>query len=369
MSKAALMRLLPCPGIGPQRSRGMRQHHQLAGLRVHPHQDDGVRTLPSDVGFGSELGVVRGVRQGRPAVAPHDEQGKGLAFAAARPSTGRGPGAARGGEGRQLLGVDLPQTPVHVAVGAGHADDRQRHHDIGDDQHPAGPAPGSWHGLVTGAAAPAVPRWRSKGPSHPGGGRESEAGGKCLSCSVDRVGGRPAPAASIQHRRGRATYTCYSGGLADGCQPGWPGRPPTCEYLSPMQRLYRVVVAKPGLDGHDRGARVIARALREAGFEVIYTGLHQTPGTDRGDRHPGGRRRGRAVDPVRGPHDAVPADHRHPRASRAPVTCSSSRAGSSRRPTFPSSRAPASPQIFGPGAPLHDITAWLEQALDQRETA
>ena len=44
-----------------------------------------------------------------------------------------------------------------------------------------------------------------------------------------------------------------------------------------MKRPYRVVVAKPGLDGHDRGARVIARALREAGFEVIYTGLHQTP--------------------------------------------------------------------------------------------
>jgi methylmalonyl-CoA mutase C-terminal domain/subunit len=45
----------------------------------------------------------------------------------------------------------------------------------------------------------------------------------------------------------------------------------------PMQRPYRVVVAKPGLDGHDRGAKVIARALRDAGFEVIYTGLHQTP--------------------------------------------------------------------------------------------
>ena len=44
-----------------------------------------------------------------------------------------------------------------------------------------------------------------------------------------------------------------------------------------MERPYRVVVAKPGLDGHDRGARVIARALRESGFEVIYTGLHQTP--------------------------------------------------------------------------------------------
>ena len=44
-----------------------------------------------------------------------------------------------------------------------------------------------------------------------------------------------------------------------------------------MQRPYRVVVAKPGLDGHDRGAKIIARALRDAGMEVIYTGLHQTP--------------------------------------------------------------------------------------------
>jgi len=40
---------------------------------------------------------------------------------------------------------------------------------------------------------------------------------------------------------------------------------------------HRVVVAKPGLDGHDRGAKVVARALRDAGFEVIYTGLHQSP--------------------------------------------------------------------------------------------
>jgi methylmalonyl-CoA mutase C-terminal domain/subunit len=44
-----------------------------------------------------------------------------------------------------------------------------------------------------------------------------------------------------------------------------------------MPRPTRVVIAKPGLDGHDRGAKVIARALRDAGFEVIYTGLHQTP--------------------------------------------------------------------------------------------
>ena len=44
-----------------------------------------------------------------------------------------------------------------------------------------------------------------------------------------------------------------------------------------MSRKYRVLIGKPGLDGHDRGAKVIARALRDAGFEVIYSGLHQTP--------------------------------------------------------------------------------------------
>ena len=44
-----------------------------------------------------------------------------------------------------------------------------------------------------------------------------------------------------------------------------------------MAGTYRVIVAKPGLDGHDRGAKIVARALRDAGFEVIYTGLRQTP--------------------------------------------------------------------------------------------
>jgi len=46
---------------------------------------------------------------------------------------------------------------------------------------------------------------------------------------------------------------------------------------STSQKKIRVVVAKPGLDGHDRGAKIIARAMRDAGMEVIYTGLHQTP--------------------------------------------------------------------------------------------
>jgi methylmalonyl-CoA mutase C-terminal domain/subunit len=55
---------------------------------------------------------------------------------------------------------------------------------------------------------------------------------------------------------------------------------PTGRWLDsqPMaEEKFRIVVAKPGLDGHDRGAKVVARALRDAGFEVIYTGLRQTP--------------------------------------------------------------------------------------------
>ena len=47
--------------------------------------------------------------------------------------------------------------------------------------------------------------------------------------------------------------------------------------MSQNQRRIRVLIAKPGLDGHDRGAKIIARALRDAGFEVVYTGFHQTP--------------------------------------------------------------------------------------------
>jgi methylmalonyl-CoA mutase, C-terminal domain len=47
--------------------------------------------------------------------------------------------------------------------------------------------------------------------------------------------------------------------------------------MAEQSRKVRILVAKPGLDGHDRGAKIIARALRDEGFEVIYTGLHQTP--------------------------------------------------------------------------------------------
>jgi methylmalonyl-CoA mutase C-terminal domain/subunit len=59
--------------------------------------------------------------------------------------------------------------------------------------------------------------------------------------------------------------------------PGPSGTGDQVEAVMGVTGPIRVVVAKPGLDGHDRGAKVIARALRDAGMEVIYTGLHQTP--------------------------------------------------------------------------------------------
>src|ERR687896_2108104 len=68
--------------------------------------------------------------------------------------------------------------------------------------------------------------------------------------------------------------------VQDGAQAeskGTVGAPPEPVGHGGRSGPIRVVVAKPGLDGHDRGAKVIARALRDAGMEVIYTGLHQTP--------------------------------------------------------------------------------------------
>ena len=102
-------------------------------------------------------------------------------------------------------------------------------------------------------------------------------------------------------------------------RPAWGTEPPT---IGSMAGRIRVVIAKPGLDGHDRGAKVIARALRDAGMEVIYTGLHQTPeqivetvvqeDADV-DRH---------LDPLRRAHDARAAHPRVAARARTPTTCS-----------------------------------------------
>ncbi len=135
-----------------------------------------------------------------------------------------------------------------------------------------------------------------------------------------------------------------------------------------MQRLYRVVVAKPGLDGHDRGARVIARALREAGFEVIYTGLHQTPEQI-------------AETVIQEDADAVGLSilsGAHMTLIPRVVEALAER-GASDVLVFGGGIIPAADieplqaagvaAIFGPGSPLPTITGWLEGALDQRETA
>ena len=67
-------------------------------------------------------------------------------------------------------------------------------------------------------------------------------------------------------------------GLAGAARPVPLGAVTGVTRLGPVaQERIRVVIAKPGLDGHDRGAKVVARALRDAGMEVVYTGLHQTP--------------------------------------------------------------------------------------------
>ena len=103
-----------------------------------------------------------------------------------------------------------------------------------------------------------------------------------------------------------------------------------------MSERIRVVVAKPGLDGHDRGAKVVARALRDAGMEVIYTGLHQTPEqivetVIQEDADCVG------LSVLSGAHMTLfpPGDRAAGRA-RTPPTWWSSVAASSRRPTCPS---------------------------------
>jgi methylmalonyl-CoA mutase cobalamin-binding domain/chain len=134
-----------------------------------------------------------------------------------------------------------------------------------------------------------------------------------------------------------------------------------------MQRPYRVVVAKPGLDGHDRGAKVIARALREAGFEVIYTGLHQTPeqivsAVVQEDADAVG------LSLLSGAHMTL-----FPRvlslladAGAADVLCFGGGIIPDR--DIPELKAMGVAAIFTPGTPLTEITGWLAAALDDRET-
>ncbi len=135
-----------------------------------------------------------------------------------------------------------------------------------------------------------------------------------------------------------------------------------------MKRPYRVVVAKPGLDGHDRGAKVIARALRDAGFEVIYTGLHQTPEqvvqtVVQEDADAVG------LSLLSGAHltlvPKVIEGLRHQGLGDVLVVVGG---------IIPDADVPALEEmgvsrVFTPGTPLPEIARWLADALDQREEA
>jgi len=134
-----------------------------------------------------------------------------------------------------------------------------------------------------------------------------------------------------------------------------------------VKRPYRVVVAKPGLDGHDRGAKVIARALRDAGFEVIYTGLHQTAeqvvqAVIQEDADAVG------LSLLSGAHlTLVPRvidGLREEGAGDVLVLVG----GIIPAADIPVLEGLGVAHVFTPGAPLPAIGAWLGQALDERES-
>ncbi len=133
-----------------------------------------------------------------------------------------------------------------------------------------------------------------------------------------------------------------------------------------MKRPYRVVVAKPGLDGHDRGAKVIARALRDAGFEVVYTGLHQTPeqvvsAVVQEDADAVG------LSLLSGAHLTLVPRVIEGLAVEGRGDVLVVVGGIIPEDDIPALKAQGVAQVFTPGAPLPSIGQWLAEALDRRE--
>ncbi len=133
-----------------------------------------------------------------------------------------------------------------------------------------------------------------------------------------------------------------------------------------MQRRYRVLIAKPGLDGHDRGAKVIARALRDAGFEVVYTGLFQAP------EQVAEAALQEDVDAVglsllSGAHLTLFPKIVEALADRGRDDALVFGGGIIPGDDVSELEAAGVARIFGPGAGLEEITSWLEEALDARE--
>ena len=133
-----------------------------------------------------------------------------------------------------------------------------------------------------------------------------------------------------------------------------------------MLRRYRVVIAKPGLDGHDRGAKVIARALRDAGFEVVYTGLFQTPGQVaeaalQEDADAVG------LSLLSGAHMTLFPKVIDQLRGRGADDVLVFGGGIIPEADIPKLKELGVAQIFTPGAPMATISDWLEKALDERE--
>ncbi|HET7652632.1 MAG TPA: cobalamin B12-binding domain-containing protein [Acidimicrobiales bacterium] len=135
-----------------------------------------------------------------------------------------------------------------------------------------------------------------------------------------------------------------------------------------MERRYRVVMAKPGLDGHDRGAKVISRALRDAGFEVIYTGLHQTPEqivetVVQEDADAVG------LSLLSGAHMTLFPKVIDQLRARDAGDVLVFGGGIIPEADIPSLETAGVAKVFTPGTPMATITSWLESALDDREKA
>jgi methylmalonyl-CoA mutase C-terminal domain/subunit len=134
-----------------------------------------------------------------------------------------------------------------------------------------------------------------------------------------------------------------------------------------VQRSYRVVIAKAGLDGHDRGAKVIARALRDAGFEVIYTGLFQTPEQIaetclQEDADAVG------LSVLSGAHLTLFPKIVDELATRGRADVIVFGGGIIPDDDGAALHDAGVAALFTPGTALGDITAWLESALDDRES-
>jgi methylmalonyl-CoA mutase C-terminal domain/subunit len=135
-----------------------------------------------------------------------------------------------------------------------------------------------------------------------------------------------------------------------------------------VKRQYRVVVAKPGLDGHDRGAKTITRALRDHGFEVIYTGLHQTPEQIaetalQEDADAVG------LSLLSGAHNTLFPRVVEELANRDLADILVFGGGIIPDGDARALKEQGIAEIFQPGSSLRAISAWLEQALDDREPA